>query len=254
MTKNQTNESTNDQTERLQKILSRAGVASRRKAEEMILAGRVTVNGETVRELGAKFVADMCEIRVDGKVLQRENFRYYLLNKPGGVISAASDDRNRRTVIDLFEEKERLYPVGRLDCDTEGLLLVTNDGDLTNALLHPRHNIDKTYVARVKGAVSPESLDKLRRGVLLDGENRPTAPAKVKILRLSERETVAELTIHEGRNRQIRRMFAAVGHNTIALRRTVFAGLTLDGVPSGEYRSLTAEEVAALYRLAGLKS
>ena len=236
--------------ERLRKIISRAGIASRRKAEEMIAAGRVTVDGTVVREPGTKADAASVRIAVDGKLLPREEQRvYFLLNKPKGYVSTAADERDRRTVLDLIPvKKTRIYPVGRLDQNTEGLLLLTNDGTLTQALLHPRFLVHKTYRAKVAGDLTPEALKKLRGGVeLADGR---TAPAEVRVYGTTDKGlNEVEVTLHEGRNRQVRRMFEAVGCDVRSLKRTRFAQLTLDGVKRGAYRSLTKAEVRELYRL-----
>lgn len=240
--------------ERLQKIISRAGVASRRAAEQMIEEGRVTVDG-VVAKIGAQ--ADVSQtICVDGKPLQRaEAHVYYLLNKPKGYISTAKDERGRKTVLDLLPEvKARIYPAGRLDNDTEGLLLLTNDGELMNGLLHPAREVWKTYAAQVEGSFSKQELQTLKNGVSL--EDGVTAPAKIRVLDWDDRKgrTKVEITIHEGKNRQVRRMCEAVGHPVHALKRTEFAGLNLSGVKRGEYRKLTAEEVAYLYEIAGLST
>ena len=228
--------------ERLQKILSNAGVASRRAAEEMIRAGRVSVDGAVVTELGSKYDAAHHVIAVDGNRIQSEEKRFYiLLNKPRGYLSTARDDRGRKTVLDLLPDlPARLYPVGRLDADTEGLLLITNDGALTQGLLHPRYEIDKVYHAEVVGEVTAEGLEQLRRGILL--EDGRTAPAR----------TVVETIIHEGRNRQVRRMFAAIGCCVAALRRVRFARLTLRGLACGAHRHLSAEEIRELREIAGV--
>ncbi|WP_295714015.1 pseudouridine synthase [uncultured Mitsuokella sp.] len=244
--------------ERLQKIISQAGIASRRAAEKMILEGRVAVDGQCVRELGTKVNPAEHVIVVDGKVItQQEHHVYLLLNKPKGCLSTAKDDRGRRTVLDLLPEvRERVYPVGRLDNNTEGLLLITNDGELMNGLLHPRFEVEKTYHARVTGRLTQAKLAKLRQGVML--EDGMTAPAKVRELPEVEQGERSkgifrvEITIHEGRNRQVRRMFAAVGCDVKALKRVRFAQLTLIGVPRGHHRVLTDEEINMLYRLAGL--
>lgn len=238
--------------ERLQKVLAQAGVASRRNAEKMILAGRVAVNGTCVRELGVKVDAAQARITVDGKPLaKRERLVYFLLNKPKGYLSTAKDERGRRTVLDLLPEVgERIYPVGRLDNNTEGLLLLTNDGALMNGLLHPRYQVDKTYVARVAPPPKESALIALTEGVeLADGR---TAPALVHVLERSAEQARVEITIHEGRNRQVRRMFEAVGSDVRALKRISFAGLTLAGVKRGAHRRLTAAEVAHLKELAGV--
>ena len=239
--------------ERLQKIIAQAGIASRRAAEGMILEGRVTVDGQIITELGGKYDSSQHKICVDGKPLTfTETKVYYLLNKPKGYLSTAKDERGRRTVLDLLPEvKERVYPLGRLDNNTEGLLLISNDGDLMNGLLHPRYKVNKTYVARVAGIPTEKTLDKLRQGIKL--EDGMTAPAVVQLLETADSETKVEITIHEGRNRQVRRMFAAIGCDVRALKRVKFAGLTLAGVKRGHYRPLTAEEIAELYHIAGIK-
>ena len=236
---------------RLQKIISQAGLASRRAAEAMILEGRVQVDGVTVRELGGKYDPEQVEIKVDGKAISAaEAHVYYLLNKPKGYVSTASDERGRRTVLDLLPEvKERIYPIGRLDMNTEGLLLLTNDGELMNGLLHPRYEVQKTYVARIAKGLAEEELRALQEGVRL--EDGMTAPARARVLDEEPGRTRVEITIHEGRNRQVRRMFQAVGHEVLALKRTAFAGLTLQGVRRGEHRALTDEEVKMLYDKAG---
>ena len=243
--------------ERLQKLISQAGAASRREAERMILAGRVAVDGVTITELGVQADINKSVITVDGKPIKIEKKRlYFLLNKPKGYICAVKDDRGRKTIIDLFPEvKEYIYPVGRLDYDTEGLLLVTNDGELMNGLLHPRYEVNKTYIAKVEGVPRPADIQALREGVML--EDGRTAPAKVRLLPKRNNQTDkwsrAELTIHEGRNRQVRRMLAAVGHPVMELKRVAFAGLDLKGVIPGKYRALQKEELAMLQRLAGRK-
>lgn len=238
--------------ERLQKIISRAGAASRRAAEQMIAEGRVTVDG-VVAKTGAQ--ADESQtICIDGKPLHgAESHVYFLLNKPKGYISTAKDDRGRKTVLDLLSEvKTRIYPVGRLDNGTEGLLLLTNDGELMNGLLHPAREVWKTYAAQVEGSFSKQEVQTLKNGVPL--EDGMTAPAKVRVLDWDDRtgRTKVEISIHEGKNRQVRRMCEAVGHPVRALKRTEFAGLNLSGVKRGEYRTLTEEEVAYLYEVAGL--
>ena len=231
--------------ERLQKLIARAGICSRREAEKIILSGRVTVDGKIVKELGAK--ADPSQkICVDGKQLTFDAEKIYLLlDKPRGYVSTVKDERGRRTVLELLGENfsERVYPVGRLDLNSEGLLILTNDGDLTNALIHPRFEVTKTYRAKVSGDVTEEKLDKLRAGIELD--DGLTAPAE--IYRLDK--DLVEITIHEGRNRQVRRMFAAIGCDVKRLRRIKFADLTLEGVGVGKFRTLTAEEVAKLYKI-----
>jgi len=229
--------------ERLQKLIARAGICSRRAAEKLIAAGRVTVDGQIVRELGAKADPSQNKIRVDGKPLHFDTEKIYLLlNKPRGYVSTAHDDRGRKTVLDLLDEnfRGRVYPVGRLDLNSEGLLILTNDGDLTNALIHPRYEVAKTYRARISGDVTEEKLDRLRAGIELD--DGLTAPAEIYLLD----KDLVEVTIHEGRNRQVRRMFAAVGCDVKRLRRIRFAGLTLDGLKIGKFRALTSDEVSKL--------
>ena len=232
--------------ERLQKIISRAGLMSRREAEKFILAGKVTVDGKIISELGAKADSQKNKICVKGKELTFvEKKIYILLNKPKGYISTAKDDRGRKTVLDLISGiAERIYPVGRLDYDSEGLLLLTNDGDLMNKLLHPKYKIAKTYRAKILGKISEENLQKLCEGIEL--EDGLTAPAKFSLIGAGKNFSTVEITIHEGRNRQIRRMFAAVGHEVISLRRIKFAGLTLKNLPVGNFRMLTAEEIFSL--------
>ena len=229
--------------ERLQKLIARAGICSRRAAEDLISSGRVTVDGKVVRELGAKADPSQNKIRVDGKLLTFDAEKIYLLmNKPRGYVSTVHDDRGRRTVLELLGDdfSGRVYPVGRLDLNSEGLLLLTNDGELTNALIHPRYEIPKTYRARVTGTVTEDKLDKLRAGVELD--DGLTLPAEIYLLD----DGLVEITIREGRNRQVRRMFAAVGCDVKRLRRVKFATLTLDGLKVGQVRSLSSDEVARL--------
>ncbi len=236
----------------MQKIIARAGIASRRAAEQLILEGRVTLDGQVVAELGRTCDPRLQTLCVDGKpVGGKEKMVYFLLNKPKGYLSTVKDERGRRTILDLLSGvRERVYPVGRLDNNTEGLLLVTNDGPLTNGLLHPRCEVEKIYVARVTGPVTEKLLDSLRRGISLD--DGMTAPARARLLEREQGLSRVELAIHEGRNRQVRRMFAAIGCEVKSLKRTVFAGLDLKGVKRGRYRELTEEEVAGLYGLAGL--
>jgi len=240
-------------TERLQKVLAQAGVASRRKCEEIIVDGKVRVNGVVVTELGTKVDPERDRIEVDGYgAVQSEQKVYYMLNKPRGVVTTASDPQGRKTVIELIEGvTERIYPVGRLDLDTAGLLLLTNDGALANGLMHPRHEIDKTYRAWVKGKVRSETLKQLAEGVELD--DGPTAPAKVKLIEHGEGESFIEMTIHEGRNRQVRRMCEAVGHPVKSLMRVQYAFLKLARLRYGEYRELTPQEVMRLYAVAGIE-
>ena len=237
--------------ERLQKFISQAGIASRRAAEKMIQEGRVSVNGKVVTELGVKVDPLKDKVSVDGKpVKSAEKMVYYLLNKPKGYLYTAKDDCDRKTVIDLLQDiKQSVYPVGRLDNNTEGLLLLKNDGTLMNQLLHPKYEIYKTYVVKVDRRPEEEKLDKLRAGIKLD--DGLTAPAKVYVTGYDPLRdlTTLEVTIHEGRNRQVRRMFAAIGHDVKGLKRIEFAGLTLSGLRRGQYRELTAREIEMLRSL-----
>jgi 23S rRNA pseudouridine2605 synthase len=235
---------------RLQKILSQAGVASRRAAEKLMAEGRVTVNGQTVREMGVKADPAADDIRVDGRRLKHaERLRYILLNKPAGFVTTRSDPQRRRTVIDLLAGvREYVYPVGRLDYDTEGLLLLTNDGDLAARLTHPRHEVERTYEAVVAGDVAAGAVEKLRQGIPLDG--RRTMPAEVKVTGPvgSGRRTTSLLliTIREGRNRQVRRMCEAVGHPVQKLRRIRFGPISDRRLGVGDWRDLSAREVSLL--------
>ena len=230
---------------RLQKYMALCGVASRRKAEEMIAEGKVSVNGLTVTEMGVQ-VEDGDEVRVEGRVIRPEEIKKYVMyHKPAGEVTTVSDPEGRPCVLDHFrDEPVRLYPVGRLDYDSEGLLLLTNDGALTERLLHPSHQVDKTYLARVTGRVTLETVRNLRMGVMLDDHR--TAPAKVRIIKEEAFATVVLVTIHEGRNRQVRRMFEENGHQVLQLRRVKFGPLELGDLPRGQWRDLTGEEVRRL--------
>jgi 23S rRNA pseudouridine2605 synthase len=236
--------------ERLQKVIARAGIASRRKSEELIQEGKVKVNGKIVKELGVK-VSSNDKIEVNEIPIQREEPVYFLLYKPRGVISSVSDDKGRKVVTDFFQNyKERIYPVGRLDYDTSGLILLTNDGDFANLLMHPSGEIEKVYVAKIKGVPLRENLRKLERGIRL--EDGKTAPAKVKMLSSDAKKQTAivEIIIHEGRNRQVRRMFEAIGHEVVKLKRERYGSLTLNGLKAGDARELTPHEVKQLRALA----
>src|SRR5688572_27536402 len=241
--------------QRLQKILAQAGVASRRAAEKLIGEGRVSVNGVTVREMGTKADPGHDDIKVDGRRLRaRQRARYILLNKPAGYVSTRADPQHRPTVIDLLQGvREYVYPVGRLDYDTEGLLLLTNDGDLAARLTHPRHGVERTYEARVAGMPDADAIDRLRKGIPLDG--RRTQPADVDLLSrrsrgTEERDALLRITIREGRNRQVRRMLEAGGHPVKALARTRIGSLTDRQLKPGMWRELRAEEVRALKKSA----
>jgi len=228
--------------ERLQKVLARAGVGSRRTAEQLIASGRVTVNGE-VAILGRRVDTEHDRVEVDGVPIGvRPGLVYYLLNKPRGVVTTASDPHAERTVVQLVPAEPRVFPVGRLDADTEGLLLLTNDGDLSHRLTHPSFGVEKTYVAHVRGEPSPAAVRALREGV--DLEDGPTAPAKVALTP----PDVLTITIHEGRNRQVRRMCDAVGHPVLRLVRTRIGPLTDRTLRPGTWRPLSLEEVRSLER------
>ena len=233
---------------RLHKYLAGCGAASRRKCEEFITAGRVTVNGAVVTELGTQ-VEEGDAVTLDGKPMLPEEKKYYILyHKPMGEVCTASDPQGRATVLDRFRDfPVRLFPVGRLDFDSEGLLLLTNDGEMMQRMLHPSREVDKTYLARVDGDVSLEAIRRLRAGILLD--ERMTAPADVRVIRRTGVETVALVTIHEGRNRQVRRMFDAVGHTVLLLRRVKFGPLEMGELKRGQWRELTEEELARLRAL-----
>lgn len=235
---------------RLQKILSQAGVSSRRAAEKLILEGRISVNGKTVQTLGTKADPAADEIRVDGRRLKASSqLRYIVLNKPRGYVTTRSDPQRRATVLDLLHGvREYIYPVGRLDYDTEGLILMTNDGTLAAKLTHPRHGVERTYEARVVGVPDERAIEALRTGIPLDG--RYTAPADVVLLNpgLRSRVGVLRLTIREGRNRQVRRMCEAVGHPVQSLKRTRFGPISDRGLKPGEWRELTPQEARALVR------
>lgn len=232
--------------ERIQKVIARAGIASRREAEKLISEGRVTLNGKVVEELGTKVDTDKDYIKVDGKLITRpEPKAYLILYKPRGYVTTTSDPEGRPTIMELLERvKGRVFPVGRLDYDTEGLILCTNDGDLTHRLQHPSHEVPKTYFAKVEGVPTPEEITKLRKGIKL--EDGMTAPAKVKLVRKVEANSWLEITIHEGRNRQVKRMVEAIGHPIIKLKREGLAFLTLGDLKPGEFRHLTAEEIKKL--------
>jgi pseudouridine synthase len=227
---------------RLNAFLARAGVASRRQADELIRAGRVRVNGE-VGELGTT-VGSRDVVEVDGRRVERQPLAYVLLNKPSGVVTTARDPQGRPTVVGLVRHDARVVPVGRLDADTTGALLLTNDGHLAHRLAHPRYGVPKVYEAVVEGAPGPDALTMLRGGI--DLEDGRTAPAAVRVLRTGPGSTTVELTLHEGRKRQVKRMCAAVGHPVLRLHRSRYAGLGLEGLRPGEWRELNPEEVSGL--------
>ena len=243
-------------SERLQKILSQAGIASRRLSEELIVQGRVQVNGRTVTELGTKADPDADEIKVDGRRIHvQKRKRYVLLYKPRGYITSRSDPEQRPTVLDLLRGvKEYVYPVGRLDYDSEGLLILTNDGELAARLTHPRHEVDKVYHARVRGIPDDHAIERLQKGVTIDG--RRTAPAKARFVdpphKRTGAQTTIELAIHEGRQRQVRKMFDAIGHPVVRLKRVRIGPIEDPEIPPGHWRELTPPEIEKLRRSAGM--
>lgn len=226
---------------RLQKYMAHCGVASRRRAEELIQAGRIKVNGVIIREMGV-LVSNEDRVELDGKLIKKEErLVYIMLNKPSGYVSTVTDPEGRKTVLDLIEGvRERIYPVGRLDYDTTGLLILTNDGDFAFRSTHPGQETRKTYLAEVLGMPSNESLHTLRKGVILDG--KPTANAEVEVVKIKDKSTVLKIIIHEGRNRQVKRMCEAVGYPVLKLKRTAVGKLTLGNLKIGQWRYLTPQE------------
>ena len=237
--------------ERLQKVLAHAGIGSRRAVEEMISAGRIKVNGKRA-ELGRRIDPERDKVEVDGSVVPlRADLVYYLLNKPEGVVTTADDPQGRPTVLDVVDSEERLWPVGRLDIGSEGAIILTNDGDLTLRLTHPRYHVPRTYMAQVQGAVGHKVLTKLARGVEL--EDGMTSPARVGLLERVPGGSLVEITITEGRNRQVRRMFEAVGHPVTRLVRRAIGPLELGRLKPGDYRKLSPLEVQSLFRASETK-
>ena len=243
--------------QRVQKILSAAGIASRRLSEDLITQGRVSVNGR-VAELGTKADPGRDEIKVDGRRIRVEQRRIYiLLNKPRGYVTTRSDPQGRPTVMDLMKRvREYVYPVGRLDYDSEGLLLLTNDGELAARLTHPRHEVERIYEARIKGVPDAHELERLAKGIVIEG--RRTSRARVSVAHMRETpggpQAVIEIAIHEGRQRQVRKMFDAVGHPVVRLRRIAIGPISDEQLPTGRYRELTPRELSALRRAAGIES
>lgn len=235
--------------ERLQKVIANAGIASRRKAEELITNGRVKVNGTVIRVLGFK-VSSKDKVEVDNKLLEKEDKEYYLLNKPRGVVTTTSDDKNRKTVVDLIDTNARIYPVGRLDYDTTGALLLTNDGDFSNILMHPKNEIDKVYTAKIKGIIKGDAINKLKDGVSIeDGVVVKASRVKLKKVNQLTNTSIVEITINEGKNHQVKRMFEAVGFLVEKLKRERVAFFNVNDLKSGEYRKLTPKEVLKVYSL-----
>lgn len=235
--------------ERLQKLISEYGYTSRRKAEQLILAGKVKVNGELVTSLGTK--ANRSDIiSIDGVNINKEvEKKVYLLNKPREVISSVSDDKNRKTVVDFINTDERIFPIGRLDYDTTGLILLTNDGELANILMHPKNEIKKTYYAKINGILSKEESIKIKKGIKVDNRVVEVDFIKLRSLDKKTNTSIIEITIHEGRNHIIRKLFEKMGYDVIKLKREEYAFLNLNGLKSGEYRELSLKEIKVLYSL-----
>ena len=232
--------------ERIQKVIANSGYTSRRKAEELIKNGKVEVNGKIVTDLGTKanFGDD---ITVNGEAIKYEEKEYILLYKPRGVVTTTNDEKGRKTVLDLVKTDKRLYPVGRLDYDTSGLLILTNDGELTNLLTHPKSQIDKVYIAKVEGIITKEKLATLCRGVIIDGVKTAKAKARIRKIDKKNNFSLVELTIHEGKNHQVKKMFESIGYKVVKLKRERLSFLDLTGLKSGEYRKITIKEVKRLY-------
>lgn len=233
--------------ERLQKVIAASGLTSRRKAEELITEGKVKVNGQVVTELGTK-VSDKDKILVNNEPITKETKEYYILNKPRGVLTTTSDDRSRKTVVDLIPTTARIYPVGRLDYDTTGLLILTNDGDLANKLTHPKNKIIKTYLAKCAGIITKEQIDKLKKGIYIDDRKVDIIDFKVKKIDKEKNATFISISIIEGRNHIVKRLFESIGLLVDKLTRTHYDFLDLGNLKSGEYRTLSIKEVKKLYR------
>ena len=231
---------------RLQKAIADSGFCSRRKAEEYIVKGKVFVNGERITELGSKVEGNE-EIIVDGNAISKQDKEYYILYKPRGVISSTKDDKGRKTVVDFFSSNKRLYPVGRLDYDTTGIILLTNDGEFANMMLHPKNKIPKVYIAKLEGIIDGYSIKKIKSGIVIDGIKCFPDRVKLKSADKKSNTCIVEITIHDGRNHEIKRIFESAGYNVIKLKRESIAFLTLQGLSSGEFRKLTIKEVKQLY-------
>ena len=235
--------------ERLQKVIANCGYCSRRKAEKLIVENRVIVNGKLVNQLGVQ-VSDKDKIEIDGVRLERQDKVYFLLNKPRGVVTTAHDDKKRKTVVDLIETGKRIYPIGRLDYDTTGVLLLTNDGEFAHLLMRPNDAIDKVYIAKVEGIFSVDAFRELKKGVKVGNEVYHASRVKVRKVDSKNKKTLVEITLHEGKNHQVKKMLQAVGFPVIKLKRERFAFLTTGSLLSGEYRELSPKEVHQLFALA----
>jgi 23S rRNA pseudouridine2605 synthase len=236
--------------ERLQKKIATSGYCSRRKAEELIKQGKVKVNGEIINEMGV-LVKNSDVILVEENIItnDKEDKVYYLLYKPESVITSTTDEKKRTTVIDLIKEDKRIYPVGRLDYNTTGVLILTNDGEFTNFMLHPSNNIDKMYRVKVEGLIKKDAINELQQGVLIDGFKTSTAKVKLKSYNKNNNTSIINITIHEGKNHQIKKMIEAVGYQVIKLKRESIGFLTLDSLKPGEYRKLNIKEIKKLYSI-----
>ena len=233
--------------ERLQKVIASSGYCSRRKAEELIRNGEVEVNGKVVTDMGIK-VKSSDSVVINGvSIGANKNYEYYILNKPRGVITSNSDEHDRKTVIQLIDTNTRIFPVGRLDYDTTGLLLLTNDGNLANKLMHPSSNIEKVYVVKIKGIISGRDIMRLRNGINTPEFKSSKSRVKLKSVNKKLNTSILEVGIHEGKNHQIKKMFAAVGYEVVKLKREKYSFLTLRGLKTGQYRKLTNKEIAILY-------
>lgn len=239
-----------DKLERLQKVIAQSGVTSRRKAEQLIEEGKVKVNGKVVSEQGVKVSAND-NIEVNNIPLEKETSVYYMLYKPRGVISSVKDDKGRKVVLDFLPAiEQRVYPIGRLDYDTSGIILLTNDGDFAQLLMHPSHEIDKVYVTKVKGIPTKEALKQLKKGVQVDGEKLRAVNVQVLSTDRTKNTAIIELTLHQGKNRQVRRMFESINYPVMKLKRERYSFLTLEGLQPGEFRELTRHEVSQLKQVA----
>ena len=232
--------------ERLQKVIANLGYTSRRNAEELIKEGKVKVNGVVVTELGTK-VSSKDEIAVNDRIIEKEAKEYYLLNKPRGVVTTTSDDKNRKTVMDYINTEARIYPVGRLDYDTTGALLLTNDGEFANILMHPNNQVDKVYLAKLNGIIKGEQINQLKNGVMIDDCLVKASRVKLKKVDPAKGTSMVEITIHEGKNHQVKKMFEAVGFLVDKLTRERIGIFQIKDLKSGEYRKLTPKEVQVVY-------
>ncbi|HIR49096.1 MAG TPA: rRNA pseudouridine synthase [Candidatus Faecimonas gallistercoris] len=234
--------------ERLQKVIAQSGLTSRRKAEQLIKEGKVKVNGKQITELGMK-VSSKDKVEVNNKPIEKEQKEYYILNKPRGVVTTTHDEHGRKTVLDFIPTTARIYPVGRLDYDTTGLLLLTNDGEFANILMHPNEKVEKVYIAKINGIIKGEQINKLKEGVEVDGIKVSASRVKLKKVNNKNNTCMVQITIHEGKNHQVKKMFESVGFQVEKLKREKVAFFNLKDLQSGQYRKLTPKEVAKVYAL-----